>query len=60
MTAVIPHKPCEHNACGCKIDDDKRYCSDACSRNEKDDDGKCACGHSDCVVEAELERNESP
>ena len=57
MTRVIPDKPCEHSACGCKVDDDQRYCSDACRRSEKDEYGKCACGHSDCIVEAELERN---
>jgi hypothetical protein len=58
MTAVIPDKSCEHQACGCKIDADRRYCSDDCRGGEKDEHGKCACGHSDCVIEAELERNE--
>ena len=58
MISVIPTKPCEHGACGCKIDDNKNYCSDACRHSEKDEYGKCACGHSDCVVEAVLQRNE--
>lgn len=56
--AAIPVKPCKHEVCGCKIEDDKSYCSEECQRHQTDDDGKCACGHSDCVVEAVLKRND--
>lgn len=55
--SILPTKPCQHDACGCKIEDGKSYCSDECSRHETSAEGKCACGHSDCVVEAVLERN---
>ena len=55
---VLSVKPCKHDICGCKIDDEKTYCSDECSRLATDDQGKCACGHSDCVVEAVLQQNE--
>lgn len=55
--SAIPVKPCQHGKCGCKIDDDKSYCSEECRGQETDEHGKCACGHSDCVVEAVLERN---
>lgn len=56
MTTLIPDKSCGNAACGCKVDDDQRFCSDACRQSQKDEFGKCACGHSDCVVEAELDR----
>jgi hypothetical protein len=56
--SIIPVKPCEHPSCGCKVDDDQRYCSEACSRSEVDDTGKCTCGHSDCVIKDVLKRND--
>ena len=58
MSSIIPDKPCEHDACGCKVDDNQQFCSDACRRSEKDENGKCACGHSDCVIEDVLKRND--
>lgn len=60
MINALSEKPCASDACGCKIASDQTFCSGECERNEKNASDTCACGHSDCVVENVLQRNEQP
>jgi hypothetical protein len=38
---------CDHDACLCHLEPDKRFCSLACARGHNED-GACICGHFGC------------
>lgn len=47
---------CQHEGCDCEEATvrrgGKQYCSEKCAKNENEEEteGRCPCGHSDCVA----------
>ena len=58
MSSTLPHEPCAHAGCGCKVSEPEQYCSDHCRQQGQQAaaDGQCGCGHSDCIVKDALRR----